>query len=229
MNYTENEYEQNPRIIDEEYRLRLQSFQVPAIRQHFGSLEKKVFADIGCGDIPLAYCQDQIGRPSIYYATDLSEKALNSGVERLQEKGVNIDNIKTISGAYFDFSLIPDDTIEYAFSNSLFSHLSINTILICLKNLRPKMRNNAKYLSSMIILPEGLDVLEYEWKVKHGSISHSAKDPFHYNFNEFKKIVEVSTDFECSSLYKYGHPFQVLIEFSTKKSSKKFIFWKRSS
>lgn len=217
MSYAENNYAENPRIINEEYRTRLQSFQVPAILRHFGSLEQKVFADIGSGDMPLAYCQDQIGRPSIYYATDLNAKSLISGIERLKRKGVDVGNIKTIATAFFDFSTIPDGKIECAFSNSLFSHLSINTILLCLKNLRPKMAFGSKYLSSMIILPEGIDALRFEWKVEHGVVSHSTMNPFHYDYKEFKKIIEVCTDFDCFAVHQYGHPFQLLVEFAPKK------------
>ncbi len=213
MCYTENEYLENPRIVNDEYRRRLQSFQVPAIQKYFGSLQGKFFADIGCGDMPLAYCQEEIGRPSKYFATDLSVEAIYSGLNSLHRSGIDTSNIVPVSGPYFDFDLIPDSSLDAAFSNSLFSHLSLNTILICLKNLSPKMAPHARYLSSMIILPEGIDSLQYEWKMKHGANSHAAKDPFHYEFLEFRKIVDSCTGFTCRTFYQYGHPFQVLVEF----------------
>ena len=216
MQYLENNYLKKPRIINDQYRKRLQSFQVPAIKKHFGSLEGRCFADIGCGDIPLGYCQGEIGRPKKYYATDLNKDALDSGFKSLINSGVDVSNIEMIPGPYFDFDLIPDASIDAAFSNSLFSHLSLNTILICLKRLRPKMANHAKYLSSMIILPPGIDCIEYKWEVKYGRVSHSSQDPFHYQFLEFKEIVDSCTDFSCRTLYEYGHPFQVLVEFLPK-------------
>jgi len=216
MGYVENNYLRNPRIINNEYRARLQSFQVPAIKKHFGHLEGKCFADIGCGDIPLGYCQEEMGRPKKYYATDLNRKALASGLKSMKKSGIDISNMEIISGPYFDFDLIPNASIDAAFSNSLFSHLSLNTILICLKRLRPKMANHAKYLSSMIILPPGIDCIEYKWEVKHGATSHAAKDPFHYRFSEFKKVVDSCTDFTCHNSYEYGHPFQALVEFLPK-------------
>ena len=222
MDYFENHYAKKPRIVDFDYRERLQSFQLPAIEKHFGSLEGKVFADIGCGDIPLAYCQDKIGRPSIYWATDLSEVALNSGKNSLVASGVDISNIRLLHGPYFCFNEIPDRSIDCAFSNSLFSHLSLNTILICLKNLEPKLKRGSRYFSSMILLPPGIDSLEYEWQVKYGRISHSAKDPFHYVFSDFRKIVSATTGLRCVAAHPYGHPFQLLVEFAKKRRS--FLF-----
>ena len=219
MDYSENNYLKNPRIIGQEYRERLQSFQVPAIKKHFGTLEGKVFADIGCGDMPLAYCQGEIGRPSLYWATDLSEAALSSGKSSIEASGIDVSNIRTLHGPYFCFDGIPDNSIDCAFSNSLFSHLSLNTILICLKSLEPKMKRGSRYFSSMIILPPGKDLLEYEWRVKHGAVSHSAKDPFHYVYSDFSRVVAATTGLKCIAAHSYGHPFQVLVEFSKKRRS----------
>lgn len=212
--HSENFYQQKTRIVNDEYRKRLQSYQVPAVLQHFGNVEGKAFADIGCGDMPLAYCWPQIGRPSIYYATDINQKAVNAGLKNLQRRGIDCNNIVPVTGPDFDFSAIPDGSVDAAFSNSLFSHLTLNSIILCLKRLHPKMKAGTTYMSSAIILPAGEDwCTDFEWKVKYGTHSHPCRDPYHYVFDELRQVVNSTTDFECVASHDYGHPFQRLIEF----------------
>lgn len=89
MTYTENNYGKKPRKTDDKYRDLLISWQVPAIRCHFTSLEGKNFIDVGAGDIVLGECQAEIGRPQNFFAQDLSEISLNAGINRLNARGVD--------------------------------------------------------------------------------------------------------------------------------------------
>ena len=213
MEYSENNYLKETRITNDEYKSRLVSFQIPAILEHFQTLNNKKFLDLGCGDIVLGEFEGILGRPFKYYVQDINKTAVDTGINRLRKNGIDISNICPLISPYFDLSQIENQTLDGAFSNSLFSHLTLNSILICLKNLFPKMKKSAKYLSSMIIIPESHNELTYEWKVKYGVTSHSAKDPFHYKFNLLKVYVESTTNFQVVQNHSYGHPFQRLVEF----------------
>lgn len=213
MNYFENNYLENDRITNDEYKSRLTAFQIPAIIEHFQTLENKQFLDLGCGDIVLGEFQEILGRPIKYFVQDINKNAVDVGINRLKGKGIDTSNIFPLISPYFDLSKIENQRLDCAFSNSLFSHLTLNSILICLNNLYPKMKRTAKYMSSMIIIPENHNEITYEWKVKYGAISHSARDPYHYKFSLFKKYVESTTNFEVVQNHAYGHPFQRLVEF----------------
>ena len=96
LDYSENNYGKNPRITTEQIRRRVSSWQVPAIKKHFGSLDGVVFLDIGAGDIVLGERQNELGRPRIYYAQDLSEPSLVSGLERLKGGGATLRTLRPL-------------------------------------------------------------------------------------------------------------------------------------
>lgn len=214
---TQNFYKQNPRLTTPDKRERVSSFQVDAIKTHIGDLTDKVFIDIGAGDIVLGDKLDLIGIPRKFFVHDLSEKSIDTGLQRLKDTGSVDMSIfyKSVSDC-FDFDLIADNEIDAAFSNSLFSHLSLNLITICLKNLFLKMKPGAKYFTSMIVLPDNIERHVYDWShldnpfAKHKS--YTDKNPFHYTENTLKRLIE-STGFQFIHTHEYDHPFQKLVEF----------------
>ncbi len=216
-NYTENNYGKVPRITNDKYRAFLTNYQVPAIKKHCGDLTGKVFLDIGAGDIVLGEKLNEIGVPKKFYVQDLSKPSILSGLKRLDASGVDISNIVGFVSTNFDFNVIEDGEVDYAFSNSLFSHLTINSITLCLHNLSPKMPIGAKYFSSMIVLPTDEDTYAYDWsylkKLGTQLASYSIKDPYHYTANTIKNLQQFNTGFKMKHIHDYGHPFQKLVEF----------------
>lgn len=219
-NYTENTYGKNARRTDEEYRAQLTSWQVPAVKRHFGDLTGKVFIDVGAGDIVLGETLSDIGVPSIFYAQDLSRPSLEAGLHRIREAGISTSIFRALVSDDFDFGVIPDRSLDAAFSNSLFSHLSINSILLCLRNLAPKMKPGSKYLSSMIVLPIGDERAPYDWSYlgTKGStvVSYPTRDPFHYTEETVHLLSSFKTGFDVTQVHDYGHPFQKLVEFTAR-------------
>ena len=218
INYIENRYGRHLRITNDEYRQDLTSWQVPAIKKHFGNLSDKIFIDIGAGDIVLGEKLELLGYPKIFYAQDLQIASLNSGIKRLKQSNINTEIFITMASENFDFDLIPDETIDFAFSNSLFSHLSINSIIQCLKKLSPKMKSGGRYLTSMIVCPSEFETRPFDWSFLNKKytkiISYPTKDPFHYTSEIISQISSFNTGFQVIKIHDdYGHPFQKLVEF----------------
>lgn len=222
-NYSENEYGKTARMTDQSYRDRLASWQIPAIKLHFGDLEGKVFIDIGAGDIILGEHLRELGQPQTFYAQDLSRPSLNAGLKRITGASTDSPPFITMSSDNFDFSSIPDRTIDCAFSNSLFSHLSVNSKVLCLRQLAPKMKSTGKYLSSMIVVPDDRETMAFDWSYldTQGSdvVSHFTKDPFHYSEKSLERLAEFDTGFIVSKVHDYGHPFQRLVEFRLREKT----------
>jgi hypothetical protein len=215
--YKENNYGNYARITNEGYRNWLVSWQIPAIKKHCGDLTDKSFIDIGAGDIVLGEFLSEIGTPRVFYAQDLSEPSLKSGIKRINKTGAKMDIFVTLASDNFDFSKVPDSSLDYAFSNSLFSHLSINSILLCLRKLAPKMKVGGKYFSSMIVISGGDETQPYDWSyLERGGaniISYPTKDPYHYNEEFVATLSHFNTGFKVVTIHDYGHPFQKLVEF----------------
>lgn len=221
----ENSYNKRARTTDESYRADLSSWQIPAIQKHIGSLNAKVFLDIGAGTIIPGEHFEKIGKPNKYYAQDINPDTLVEGIEFLKSKGVDTSIFNTLESDDFDFSLIKDGEVDVAWSNSLFSHLSIDSICYCLKNLKPKMKRGSSYYTSMIILPDNIERSDYFWNLEAGSrynktprylniTSHSLRNPFHYTKSTLNKYPFIDqTGFELKAIHNYGHPIQELVEF----------------
>jgi len=218
MRYTDNNYLENPRITSEKYRNRLTSWQVPAIQKHIGDLTDKVFIDIGAGDIVLGEVLEQIGKPRKFYVQDLNKLAIESGLQRLKSINIDASIFSEMISNNFDFSLVEEGEIDAAFSNSLFSHLSINSITLCLRSLSSKMKVGSSYFTSMIVLPNNTEKLYHDWSYlnKEGSNvkSCSIHDPYHYTENTINNLQNFNTGFKLKNIHDYGHPFQKLVEFS---------------
>lgn len=221
----ENNYKNNARSTSRQYRDDLSSWQVPAIKEHIGTLNEKVFLDIGAGTIIPGEHFEKIGKPNKYYAQDIRLEPLLEGIEFLKSKGVDTSIFNTLVSDDFDFSLIKDGEVDVAWSNSLFSHLSIDSICYCLKNLKSKMKRGSSYYTSMIILPDNIERSDYSWNLEAGSrynktpgclniTSRSSRNPFHYTKSTLNKYPFVDqTGFELKAIHNYGHPIQELVEF----------------
>ena len=214
----ETNYKNKTRTTSQQYRNDLSSWQVSAIQEHIGTLNEKVFLDIGAGTIIPGGHFEKIGRPDKYYAQDINSDTLAEGIEFLKSKGVDTSIFTTLVSDDFDFSLIHDNEVDIAWSNSLFSHLSIDSICYCLKKLNPKMKRGSSYYTSMLILPDNLERSSYSWehlKVKYSSVtSHSLRDPFHYTRSKLNNYPFIDqTGFQLKTIHKYAHPIQELVEF----------------
>ena len=209
----ENNYKNKARTTSKQYREDLSSWQIPAIQKHIGTLDGKVFLDIGAGTIIPGEHFEKIGKPNKYYAQDIRLEPLVEGIEFLKSKGVDTSIFHKLVSDDFDFGLIKDGEVDVAWSNSLFSHLSINSICHCLKNLHPKMKRGSSYYTSMLILPDNLERASYNWSQQNVT-SYSSRDPFHYTKSTLNKYPFIDqTGFQLKTIHKYGHPIQELVEF----------------
>jgi len=217
--YTENNYERKNRTVSRNERKRLAEYQVPAIERHFGSLEGRVFLDIGAGDIVLGEHQEKIGRPAKFYVQDINRQALASGIKRLSNQGIDTSNIVRLVSDSFNFDKVEDSTVDCAFSNSLFSHLTLNSIIFCLRRLRPKMKTGSSYLSSMVVVPGQVEPEFYHWNSDRKSKRHNFRtraiggNTYHYTESSIELFLQHETGFSVKAIHEYGHRFQKLVEF----------------
>lgn len=217
QNYSENHFGKVARLTNETKRKELVAWQVPAIKNHIGDLTGKVFLDIGAGDLVYGEKLSEIGVPKKFYVQDLSRPSLNAGLERLKTSGVDTRIFHSLISDNFNFDAIEDDELNAAFSNALFAHLSVKSIVLCLQNLSPKMKRGARYFSSMIVVPDKSENLPHDWRDIDNPISKvfsfPEKAPFHYTEKTIKNLQSMRTGFEVVSIHEYGNPIQKLVEF----------------
>ena len=180
------------------------------------------FLDIGCGDLFL-YPDLLNENINNYFGFDLNNWNLQSGLNFLKKNNINIKNLNTEQGNYFDFKTIKSSEIDIAFSQAVCSHLTLNSLIVMLKNLKPKMKSQGILLSSFIITSNNnennLELKKIFWKKinkfnnePHNVTSYFLKDPYHYDLNTISKVANICgwTLYDCKD---YDHDLQKMLFF----------------
>jgi hypothetical protein len=141
--------------------------------------------------MPLAHAVLPLFRnsPGDYFASDISEKTVSVGMILLDNAKLAIDRQKICLTDHFRF---PDAwaPIDMAFSNSLFSHLNLNSIYLCLYNLNKIMVEGGTYYSSFIMADSDHNpATEYDIGQFHSSLW---ADPFSYRSEVIEAIANIT-------------------------------------
>lgn len=176
-----------------------------------GFNEKSLILDIGCG--PLRLGSDIIPKLKTgwYYGQDINKETLIYGEEVLRENNIKKSSRYTlICSENFNFSEIKT-LVDIAFSNSLFTHLTINSIMTCLYNVEKILNPEGFYYSTFFNVEN-----HNKWEIpqkrnKWGSIfyTYPCTDPYHYNSSFLKKI-SLDIGLHMDIVKDYDHPVQTM-------------------
>jgi len=171
------------------------------------------FLDLGCGPLRLGVRLIPELTSGWYFGQDINGETLEAGRRVLADAGVTSERFRLIRSDNFDLSAV-DRPIDLAFSNSLFSHLTINSILIALTRVRAVLAPGAVYYSTFFDLPPG-----HDWtrpcprnKWGHGFNTFPYRDPYHYPAALLQRLAE-TTGFSMTLDEDFGHPTQTMARF----------------
>ena len=92
--------------------------------------------DLGCGPMRLGVAVIPQLTTGWYFGQDINPETLAFGEEVLGQAGIDpAANYTLFASDQFELAAV-DQPIDIAFSNSLFSHLNLNSILSCLLQVR---------------------------------------------------------------------------------------------
>ncbi|MEM1267272.1 MAG: class I SAM-dependent methyltransferase [Pseudomonadota bacterium] len=212
---TDNQYIKNSfnTVRNMKGRKRYGKFQIDFLDRHGLDAATHVL-DFGCADLRLGELilpKLETGR---YYGVDINAEALERGRQHCEAEGISTERATLFATDRFALDPIPDGTLDIAFSNSVFSHLTLNSILLCLRAVLPKLKPGGTYYSSMIILDEEWPVEQPKsWNQQDSIISYPARDPYHYPFSLVQQTCAWAGA-SCELRQDYGHPFQKMVAFT---------------
>jgi len=96
--------------------------------------------------------------------------------------------------ANFDFSIL-DRQFDVALAQSLFTHLSLNSIIRCIMNVEKVLVPGGRFYATYFDNPRGKQNLN---PIMHRSAdgpdfpTYLDRDPYHYDFGTFEWITEQS-------------------------------------
>lgn len=174
------------------------------------------FLDVGCGSLRGGVHFIKYLNAGNYYGMDMNQSLIDAGYNvelpkaGLQEK-LPLENLlcdDKFLATKFDMKF------DMALALSVFTHLPLNHIRLCLIALADAMRAGASFYATVFVCP---DSDAWEQTVVHepgGIVTYPAKDPYHYKVSDFEWLVsELPWSFEY--IGDWNHPRnQKVIRFS---------------
>ena len=163
--------------------------------------------DVGCGSLRGGVHFARYLEQGNYYGIDLNQALIDAGYEQeLKPEGLDkrVPRSNLHATSEFDFSSF-DKPFDFALALSVFTHLPLNTMRICLERLAPKMVLGGAFFATVF----EADPEEPTWKVVHhepGGISTNGdRDPYHYRREDLSYIAGAS-GWTAEWIGAFNHP-----------------------
>jgi hypothetical protein len=96
-------------------------------------------------------------------------------------------------------------SFDFALAQSLFTHLPLNTIRLCLAKLSPNMPRGGKFFATFFERPEYLSESEPLHHARGSTTTYAWRDPYHYRPRELVWLAE-SLPWRLSYIGEWNHP-----------------------
>ena len=149
-----------------------------------------------------------------YFGQDINPSTIAFGEDVLREVGIPKHAPYTLFASdQFDLSLV-DRPVQIAFSNSLFSHLTLNSIYAALLQLQKVLAPSGVLYSTFFALEPERPWLQPHPRNKWGRQfeTYPHQDPYHYPIPLLKDLAR-QAGFRLDLLDDFGHPTQAMGRF----------------
>ena len=182
--------------------------------QRRGFASSSTVLDLGCGPMRLGSALIPLLKDGWYFGQDINPSTISFGEEVLREAGIPDQSPYTLFASdQFDLSLV-DRPVEIAFSNSLFSHLTLNSIFTALLQLQEVLAPSGVLYATFFALEPGRPWLKShprnKWGLQFETYPH--QDPYHYPIPLLKDLAR-QAGFCLDVLDDFGHPTQTMGRF----------------
>lgn len=163
--------------------------------------------DVGCGSLRGGVKFVEYLEGGHYFGIDISPSLLEAGYA--QEISLRQDladklpraNLKCID----DFNAMSfGQQFDYALAQSVFTHLTLNSIRLCLENLHPVLRAGGKFYATYFRItddqPAGVARPN-----ESGIVTCGHKDPYHYRVADFQHLIR-GLPWVLDEELDWGHP-----------------------
>lgn len=170
--------------------------------------------DIGCGSLRGGIHFVPYLDAGNYFGIDMNDSLLDAGYENelddANQKKLPRKNL--ICDGNFNFDLF-GEKFDYAIALSLFTHLPLNNIGVCLERLVDVMMPGGRLLASFFEIPADAQVLDDHIHQPGNITTHAKSDPYHYRLSDIFDLA-ATLPFRPVYIGDVGHPrAQQLIAF----------------
>jgi SAM-dependent methyltransferase len=165
------------------------------------------FLDVGCGSLRAGVHLIDYLDPGRYHGIDASAQLLAAGRVEIERNGLQGKAPVLRCDATFGVDAFGGQ-FDYGIAHSVFTHLPINSILVCLQRVRPMLRPEGRFYATFFENPGGtrrLDVLEHPRTDGPPLTTYPDADPFHYGLDLFEWLCDGS-GLSVEYLGDWGNP-----------------------
>jgi SAM-dependent methyltransferase len=165
------------------------------------------FLDVGCGSLRGGVHFVEYLETGHYFGVDINQDLLKAGKGELKKNHLLHKNPVLVQMSKFDFASL-GQKFDYALAQSVFTHLPLNSILMCIMNMDKVLISGGRFYATFFENPEGKFNLD---PVMHSRLdgpsfeTYFDNDPYHYDFGIFKWSSE-ETNLRAESVGEWSHP-----------------------
>lgn len=190
-----------------------QQMQLAFLKRH-GLETSSTILDLGCGPMRLGSALIPLLQEGWYYGQDVNPDTIAFGEQVLREAGISEHGPYTLFASdQFDLSRV-DRPVQIAFANSLFSHLSLNSIFTALLQLDSVLARRGVLYATFFALesqrPWLLPHPRNKWGREFCTFPH--QDPYHYPLPLLQAVAR-QAGFRLDVIKDFGHPTQTMGRF----------------
>jgi hypothetical protein len=180
--------------------------QIEFIRSQ-GMTSEHNLLDVGCGCFRGGLQFIDFLKKGNYYAIEMHQSLIDAGLKELDAASLKdklvLENI-SISDVFAPSAHLKKEPVfDFGIAVSVFSHLGMSDLRLCLLQLEPYFRSGGSFYVTYFELPsDAIDMVVYD----NGHIkSYYSKNPFHYQVQDLENIV-YNTSWKAERIGDWGHP-----------------------
>lgn len=160
--------------------------------------------DVGCGAMRGGIRFAAYLDPGHYYGIDINDRLIEAA-RRVEIPAAGLTdrvppgNLKVTGRFQAPF----DVTFDYALAQSVFSHLPLNHIRLCLHQVAKVMEPGGRFFATFFCVPEDAPY-DVRWQQERTK-TRAERDPFHYRASEMEWAATVA-DWDFIHHGDWGHP-----------------------
>ncbi|HEX8122385.1 MAG TPA: class I SAM-dependent methyltransferase [Solirubrobacteraceae bacterium] len=173
-----------------------------------GLLPEHRFLDVGCGALRAGVHLIRYLEPGRYHGVEVDPDLLDAGGVELERHGLAGRSPRLLRDGRFGFGAF-GERFDYGIAHSVFTHLPVNDILVCLLNVEKVLaRPGGRFYATFFETPHGTRSLEAVDQPRSDGPPQRTTldaDPFHYGLDLFEWLCH-GTGLRVEYLGDWGHP-----------------------
>ncbi|HMJ73569.1 MAG TPA: class I SAM-dependent methyltransferase [Solirubrobacterales bacterium] len=174
------------------------------------------FLDVGCGCLRGGVHFIEYLDEGNYFGMDINQSLLDAGYDvELKRLGLQakMPRKNLICSDNFDVEQF-GRRFDFVLALSLFTHLTLNHIRVCLEKLAPCMSGRGQFFATYNEIPASHPSHEPFLRWPRKKITHATREPYHYKFDDFVSLVP-NRDWIVEKAMNFEHPReQSVLKFS---------------